>query len=78
MSDRRSFSIDEARRLCLINGLKLSKEKGTGRFEIARTVPAGFEPATWKELKDAMDERGLIITGSGTYLKVVKVSEGML
>ena len=82
MTDRfmreHNYSLDDARRFASANGLKLAKSKETGRFEFVRTISANYEPATWEELKEAIDERGLAISGSGGHLRVVRVSEGVL
>lgn len=74
----RAYGIDEARRFAGINGLKLCRHKETGRFEFLRAVSPGYEPATWEQLKEEIAERGLSIQGTGTHLRVVKVSGGML
>ena len=74
----RSYSLDEARRFVMMNGLKLCKQKDTGKFEFVRALSPTHEPASWDELKKEMEERGLIIMASGDILKVVKVSEGGL
>jgi len=82
MTDRflreRVYSIDEARRFASANGLKLCKRKDTGRFEFVNTITAAHEPATWDELQNDIKERDLVIYGSRGYLRVGKVSGGML
>ena len=82
MTDRfsrdRSFSIDEARRIAMVNGFKLCREKDTGRYEFVRALSANHEPAKWDDLRKDMDEKGLIISGSENHLKIVRVSEGFL
>ena len=82
MTDRflreRVYAIDEARRFASVNGLKLCKRKDTGRFEFVNTISAAHEPATWDELQNDMKERDLVICGSGTHLRVAKVSGGVL
>lgn len=82
MTDRfireRVYAIDEARRFASVNGIKLCKRKDTGRFEFVNTISAAYEPATWDELKNEMEERGLAIYGSGTHLRVAKVMGDVL
>jgi len=71
----RTLSIDEARRIATVQGIKPAKLKGTNIYELLRTLTSNHEQVTWEELKKGVEENGLAIYESGGYLRIVRIRE---